>query len=364
LTFSQAENNLILERLFLFVSSGKAGRGEGKMFKDFLIRSCFLVLLVFSNYCAADSIVVDGKTYTDVYVMEGPLTYYVCIPADGTIMNVDKAELKKGDLAISEDRAQRLALKEQFDKSRAPIKAEIERKSERARQAEASRAMAQEEARAKAQAEAAQEEARARAQADASRAIAQEEARAKAQAEAEERASPKHAEAQQPLRDEVSAIAPQAELGINEGFRGIPWGSDLNKIPGMVCVFPGDERGSFYRRANESLSIGGAKIASIYYFTYKGCFSSVMIDTAKGEVNGDALKEALKARYGPPINEDVFLDRCMWSCVPSCENGVDVYYGYEIFEQCGRCMIFRSGFMAEMNVDKLNKAYRGAVKDF
>ena len=120
----------------------------------FVIVVCLSVL----SYC--DSIVVDGKTYTDVYVREGSSMYYVCIPSDGTIINVEKAKVKEGDLAISQDLAQRLALKAQFDENRAPIKAETERKAaaaaanriasekasqdevkENARQAEAPRAL-------------------------------------------------------------------------------------------------------------------------------------------------------------------------------------------------------------------------------
>jgi hypothetical protein len=267
------------------------------MLKDFLIGSCFVVLLVVSAYCAADSIVVYGTTYTDVYVTEGPSMYYVCIPTDGTIINVDKAALKEGDLAISEDSAQRLTLKTQFDKNRALIKAHIERQ-----------ALKEQEARDKAL----QDKVKAREEEEARQAEARHQEEAK---QAEENAAREKANREQ----ETAKAAPQKELGIWDGFRGIRWGAeekDLLKAgfsessPQRYSTDVLDPlsiswRGAKCKRDGEKLQMGNASLKGIEYVIVDGKFQGVYL-TAQGGTDCRALRDVLLLRYGKPL--DHFLD--------------------------------------------------------
>lgn len=56
---------------------------------------------------AADSIVINGIQYRDVYILEGVTMYYVQVPQDGTTKHVPKSEVDAQDVVISTDEAQR-----------------------------------------------------------------------------------------------------------------------------------------------------------------------------------------------------------------------------------------------------------------
>lgn len=69
----------------------------------------FLPLAVF-----ADSIVVDGKWYRDVYVGSGAQLYYIQDPSDGSMITVPKSEVRPSDIHITEDRAERRKLRDMW----------------------------------------------------------------------------------------------------------------------------------------------------------------------------------------------------------------------------------------------------------
>ena len=60
-----------------------------------------IVVVALSSY--ADSILVDGKRFDDVYVTESKLSYIICFPLDGTMKTVSKDKVKEGDLVLTKD---------------------------------------------------------------------------------------------------------------------------------------------------------------------------------------------------------------------------------------------------------------------
>jgi hypothetical protein len=123
-----------------------------------------------------------------------------------------------------------------------------------------------------------------------------------------------------PASEEVSICESDGEsldnsqLGVWDGFRGIPWGTNIENLSDMTLV-PGYISGSgvfhikSYRRKEDLLRIGDAELESLTYVFYKDQFYRVSI-VVKGVSNQQNLLRALTARYG---------DRDMYSS-PSSED--------------------------------------------
>jgi hypothetical protein len=96
---------------------------EGKMSNGMCsfvteLSAVLVAVVLFSGYSMGDSIKIEGNTYDDVYVINGPSFYYVCIPSDGTTMNIDKSKVKDGDVTITEESGKRQALKALWGRNR------------------------------------------------------------------------------------------------------------------------------------------------------------------------------------------------------------------------------------------------------
>jgi len=79
-------------------------------------------------------------------------------------------------------------------------------------------------------------------------------------------------------------------------FRGLAWGTPLEKAPQMLPV---KERGykDTYFRTDEPLKFGNAEIVSVAYYFHKDKFYRVGI-AFNGRANHFLLKEQLISRYG------------------------------------------------------------------
>ena len=77
---------------------------------------CLAFSFVFSVYrlAAADSIVVNGKRYDDIYVGVGTQVYYIQDPADGSMIEVPKSTVREKDITITPDREARRKLRDQW----------------------------------------------------------------------------------------------------------------------------------------------------------------------------------------------------------------------------------------------------------
>ena len=91
-----------------------------------------------------------------------------------------------------------------------------------------------------------------------------------------------------------------------DGFRGIAWGTHLKDTKGMELLREGSKGmellrtsgdWTYYKRANDRLAIGKARLSQIVYGFYKYRFADVNIDCA-GVADFAALKRAVFATYG------------------------------------------------------------------
>jgi len=103
---------------------------------------------------------------------------------------------------------------------------------------------------------------------------------------------------------------PARQLGIWEGFRGIAWGTNIKDIEGMELVEPGLAM-KFYKRANDKLAIGEARLTQISYGFYKDRFACVLILCA-GQMDFAALKRAVFATYGDGQRPNEFMEEWYW----------------------------------------------------
>lgn len=63
-----------------------------------------------ATVCMGDSITIGANRYDNVYVVESSSRYIVCLPVDGRIVSVLKADVSPGALCITQDRDTRSAL--------------------------------------------------------------------------------------------------------------------------------------------------------------------------------------------------------------------------------------------------------------
>jgi hypothetical protein len=103
----------------------------------------------------------------------------------------------------------------------------------------------------------------------------------------------------------LSVSLPAAALEVMQGFRGYPWGSDVEAIrstdpklvEGHMGVMPGVEA---FQRTGEDLNFGGIKAEAITYIFYKGRFTSVSVDY-RGFDNYEKLLVYCRGQFGPAI---------------------------------------------------------------
>jgi len=126
------------------------------------------------------------------------------------------------------------------------------------------------------------------------------------------------------------------------GFRGIKWSDSFKIHQSNFHLIAGKDKSShIYTRTNEKHSIGGAKLASVWYNFYNGKFASVIIKT-KGTANNSALKEAFKARFGSGSKPNQFMDNYIW------EGNIT-----RIYLQCSKIKNTCIGYFSSQKINKL-----------
>ena len=96
-----------------------------------------------------------------------------------------------------------------------------------------------------------------------------------------------------------------------EGFRDIKWGTEITILKDMEEVEQdkSSHRGVvWYRRNDDTLVIGEAKLRNIFYAFWMGEFESVWIDF-ESEENFEALKKELFERFGKALEPDTSMDK-------------------------------------------------------
>jgi hypothetical protein len=167
-----------------------------------------------------------------------------------------------------------------------------------------------------------------------------------------------------------SATQPQAKQGADQdkwaGFRGLKWGTNIANAPGMVLTEE-DGDNKFYRREDDNLAIGEAKLEAIIYGFYKGRFSYLSV-RASGLSNWVCLRDATFAMYGQGDKTNRFIERWYWyGGKPLPSDGVfasEVFMILEYSEITEKSKISMSGpLRVEEKADKA-KIAKEAKKDF
>jgi len=101
---------------------------------------------------------------------------------------------------------------------------------------------------------------------------------------------------------ELNNYKPESEP---DGFRDIKWGTDISTLPSMVYDgrFNVDYKGGnickldCYRRKEDKLQIGEAKVEGILYVYHKNKFGGVLIEI-KGWENFNIIKAEMEKKFG------------------------------------------------------------------
>ncbi|MFA7278850.1 MAG: hypothetical protein WC100_02035 [Sterolibacterium sp.] len=87
-----------------------------------------------------------------------------------------------------------------------------------------------------------------------------------------------------------------------EGFRGIPWKSDLGRRNDMV-FHEKSKSTAYFTRRGESLRLGNGDLVNLYYGTYKGQFYLVLAQF-QGSNDREKIKYVLFKEFGKPYKPD------------------------------------------------------------
>lgn len=152
-----------------------------------------------------------------------------------------------------------------------------------------------------------------------------------------------------------------------DGFRGLKWGTNIKNIndPNMIVIEGNENNKDYrvYRRLNDKLSIGDAKLEAISYIFYKDRFCGIIIQ-AKKESNFTDLKAAVFAYYGEGEQANEFIKEWSWSPVlgnSDKDAGMILKYN-EFTEETVLAMIYIP-ITKEAEADEARRA-KEAGKDF
>jgi hypothetical protein len=108
--------------------------------------------------------------------------------------------------------------------------------------------------------------------------------------------------------------AENADFGISDGFRDLPWGSELSDIAGMVKTETDTDLAGVveFVRPNDVLRIGEAELKSIIYSFWHDQLYTVTIWT-QNESNYKALRRAVFERFGEGSRGKASIERYIWS---------------------------------------------------
>ena len=76
------------------------------------------IAMIATGWATADTIVVEGRLLRDVYVIEGADFYQILDPIEGTVQEVSKKRMSVRPPQLTEDPAQRDALRTQWEEAR------------------------------------------------------------------------------------------------------------------------------------------------------------------------------------------------------------------------------------------------------
>jgi len=108
--------------------------------------------------------------------------------------------------------------------------------------------------------------------------------------------------------------AEDADFGTSDGFRDLPWGSELSDIAGMVKTETDTGLAGVvgFVRPNDVLRIGEAELINIIYSFWHDQLYTVTIWT-QNYSNYEALRSAAFERFGEGSRRNESIERYIWS---------------------------------------------------
>jgi len=108
-----------------------------------------------------------------------------------------------------------------------------------------------------------------------------------------------------------------------DGFRGIPWGTNIADLPDMMLDEDGGDS-KLFRRQGDGAKIGDVSLESCSYVFYRGRFYGVFIEFSSLQ-NARAIKETLLRQHGEGhrLRQGRFVEAYQWS-----GSYVDIWYDF------------------------------------
>lgn len=154
-----------------------------------------------------------------------------------------------------------------------------------------------------------------------------------------------------------------------DGFRDLKWGTNIKDAndPNMVLISgsSGNDEIQVYRRSNDKLSFGDAKLTAILYSFYKDRLCLVMIK-AKEEENYTALKAAVFAYYGKGNRQEsksINIKNWEWaSDFGNCTEDVRMTLKYDLFNAETELLMSYKPIYNEIAADNAKKAAKSRLQ--
>jgi hypothetical protein len=149
-----------------------------------------------------------------------------------------------------------------------------------------------------------------------------------------------------------------------DGFRNIKWDTDISTLKDMIIIENSEPAELWlsdmkaYRKKNDELKIGDAKLESVAYLFHKDKFEGAFI-VFYGSSNWDTLKEATFEKFGKGMQTNKFKEEYIWIG----NKTVALLYYYEITEK-GFLMINSMKSFVRMLEAKKEAAKKGAQSGF
>lgn len=109
----------------------------------------------------------------------------------------------------------------------------------------------------------------------------------------------------------VLGLQNKAQSADINSFRGLEFGTELNDFSQYGQPERVEQDHLVYRKIDDKMEIGNAKVTDIVYGFYKNRFCTVMIKS-KGQYNANSLLDTLTAAYGTPEKPNRYLERYFW----------------------------------------------------
>lgn len=145
-----------------------------------------------------------------------------------------------------------------------------------------------------------------------------------------------------------------------DGFRGILWDTNIKSLDNMTHVGTDASYGGIeiYERVGDSLEVGGAKLKSVQYGFWQDRFSNAIM-SVEGQVNWEALKDALFMKFGKGYQSNEYIERFVWF-----GDKTGIYAQYNEFSKEGGVFFSSTEIMAEQEAYDKQKAKEGAASGF